>query len=204
MLLLSSAQVEYCNVTRRAAAPGENLTGIIYQDKLFVQGECFSQAERKIAAEHCRQKLEQNVMCLLTEDATGFTVWYEGKDLALAELPSTKDSTASNNLENLVLAMQDSDKINVKDRWHNLKLFPQCFIASEAVAWLMNTQNISKQQALNLGEQLIQAGLIQSVNGQPFQDGLGLYRFSSKISTHQSFQLTRDHSDKHQSFRLTL
>jgi len=78
----------------------------------------------------------------------------------------------------LVQQMRGKNGIEIKDRWYNLKLYHQCFIGSEAVEWLMQTQQVSKKVALLLGQLLVAKNIIHHVtDDHDFKDEYLFYRF---------------------------
>lgn len=78
----------------------------------------------------------------------------------------------------LTLKMRDKDGVELKNRWYNFKLYRQCFIGSEAVEWLMKTQNISEEKAIQLGQILLDRRIIYHVHDEHnFQNDFLFYRF---------------------------
>lgn len=78
----------------------------------------------------------------------------------------------------LVNELRGKNGIEIKDRRYHLKVYPACFIGSEAVSWLVNTRGITKGEALNLGQQLIDYKIIHHVVDQHnFADDYFFYRF---------------------------
>ncbi|HAA30131.1 MAG TPA: hypothetical protein DCE56_23655, partial [Cyanobacteria bacterium UBA8553] len=57
---------------------------------------------------------------------------------------------------------------------------PCCFVGSQAVEWLMRTQNCTREEALNIGQLLVERGIIHDVTDEhPFRDDFFFYRFYS-------------------------
>jgi potassium efflux system protein len=84
-------------------------------------------------------------------------------------------------IQAIVVAMQGAAGIEVSDRWYRQNLYPACFIGSEAVAWLVQTQNCTREEAIHLGQILLDQGIIQHVSDDyPFRDGYVFYRFQEK------------------------
>jgi hypothetical protein len=68
--------------------------------------------------------------------------------------------------------------LEIKDRRDRLNLYPVCFIGSEAVDWLVQRQNCTREEAIALGQLLIERGIIHHVSDEhPFQDDYHFYRF---------------------------
>ncbi|NEO88280.1 MAG: hypothetical protein F6J87_29085 [Spirulina sp. SIO3F2] len=82
------------------------------------------------------------------------------------------------NLRELVDAMRSPDGVDVQDRRHQLKTYPQCFVGSEAVDWLVAHLRISREEALEVGQQLIERQWITHVlRNHPFKDEYLFYCF---------------------------
>lgn len=78
----------------------------------------------------------------------------------------------------LTQKMRAKDGVEIKDRWYRFKIYRQCFIGSEAVQWLMETQNISEQKAIQLGQMLVDRRIIHHVkNDHNFKNEFLFYRF---------------------------
>ncbi|MBF2056152.1 MAG: hypothetical protein IGQ45_02780 [Cyanobacterium sp. T60_A2020_053] len=83
------------------------------------------------------------------------------------------------NITKLVNDMRLSDGgLEIKNRHYRLVTYDQCFIGSEAVKWMQNRYGISKAEAINIGQQLIDAKIIHHVtDNHNFKDGDLFYRF---------------------------
>ncbi|MEW6496170.1 MAG: mechanosensitive ion channel domain-containing protein [Cyanobacteriota bacterium] len=91
---------------------------------------------------------------------------------------SSREKLASIDIESLVRAMQEPGGVEIKDRHHHMNIYPRCFVGSEAVEWLMQTQNCTREDAIQLGQLLVDRGIIHHVSDeQPFRDGYIFYRF---------------------------
>lgn len=66
-----------------------------------------------------------------------------------------------------------------KDRFYRLRLWERSFLGCKAVDWLIRTQGISEQGAVDIGPvMLMDRGVIRYVaDEQLFQDGYFLYQF---------------------------
>jgi CheY-like chemotaxis protein len=81
--------------------------------------------------------------------------------------------------EAVAAAMKAPDGIAIADRWYLLTVYPQCFLGSDAVAWLQKRYKISRPQALRLGSRLFDEGVIRHVvDEQKFEDKAFFYRFN--------------------------
>ena len=81
-------------------------------------------------------------------------------------------------IDDLVDQMRGPLGLKIQDRRYNLKLYHKCFIGSEAVNWLVQTQNTTKEKAVWLGQILVNRGIIHHVlDEHHFEDGYFFYRF---------------------------
>jgi hypothetical protein len=96
---------------------------------------------------------------------------------SLATAPSRK-GLAAVDIEALVTAMREPGGLEIKDRRDHLNFYPACFIGSEAVEWLVQTQNCTREEAIQLGQILIVRGIIHHVLDEyPFRDDYFFYSF---------------------------
>jgi small-conductance mechanosensitive channel len=81
-------------------------------------------------------------------------------------------------IESLIADMRGPDGLAIEDRRHLLSVYPKCFVGSEAVAWLMRVHDLTRQEAIHLGQSLVQRGVFHHVlDEHPFRDGNFYYRF---------------------------
>ena len=74
-------------------------------------------------------------------------------------------------LSALAFRMQRSGGVDIKDRRYRLRIYPECFVASEGVTWLERALRVSRDKAVAVGQALQSAGLIYHVaKEQPFTD----------------------------------
>lgn len=182
MLILDAKQVKYCNVTRQVGGQAETIPGVAYQGNLFVQFASYGKDQKKQAIQRSRLEfLEQKgqVLCLVIEEETGFTLWSQDDEVKLAEnTPSKSDVAYTIYLNKLVAEMRNVGGIQIKDRQYKLRVYPRCFVGSEAVAWLTHHLNISPEEAVKIGQRLIDEKWIHHVvDEHPFQDKYLFYRF---------------------------
>ncbi|MEA5511503.1 mechanosensitive ion channel domain-containing protein [Crocosphaera sp. UHCC 0190] len=94
------------------------------------------------------------------------------------ELDSLEDRLTDNDLQTLVKLMRSPEGVSIEDRRYRLNIYPACFIGSEAVNWLVENQNYSREEALELGQILVERGIIHHVLDQhAFKDSYLFYRF---------------------------
>jgi small-conductance mechanosensitive channel len=91
---------------------------------------------------------------------------------------SSGKGLAAVDLEALVTAMREPGGLEIKDRRDHLNFYPACFIGSEAVEWLVQAQNCTREEAIQLGQILIERGIIHHVLDEyPFRDDYFFYSF---------------------------
>eukprot|EP01118_Nematostelium_gracile_P009644 TRINITY_DN3259_c0_g1_i3.p1 TRINITY_DN3259_c0_g1~~TRINITY_DN3259_c0_g1_i3.p1 ORF type:complete len:806 (-),score=206.07 TRINITY_DN3259_c0_g1_i3:15-2150(-) len=86
-----------------------------------------------------------------------------------------EDDNSMWKISDLVNLMKDPEKgISIKDRSIRLKRFPNCFVASEAIDWMMQLEEmklLNREEAIFIGRELQRRGVIEHVSGnQPFAD----------------------------------
>lgn len=80
---------------------------------------------------------------------------------------------------NLCHEMYSSQDLEIKDRRWRLRIFKKCFIGQEAVDWLSKYLQIQRDEAIEIGQKLLEEGHIFHVlKEHDFEDGYFFYRFS--------------------------
>ncbi|ABW28242.1 MULTISPECIES: mechanosensitive ion channel protein [Acaryochloris] len=180
MLILESSEIEHCSLYHNIDGNQKKLAGASYQDRLYVRQSNFSKNQRQEALEYCRTAFLEskgNSSVLLVEDETEFTAWVEDKQASLAP-EKTIDRITLINLEKLVAKMRTVGGIKIKNRVYRLKEYPYCFIGSEAVRWLMHNVKLSREEAIGLGQRLMDDKWIHHVSdSHQFKDEELFYRF---------------------------
>lgn len=91
---------------------------------------------------------------------------------------SSGKGLAAVDIEALVTAMREPGGLEIKDRRDHLNFYPACFIGSEAVEWLVQTHNCTREEAIQLGQILIERRIIHHVLDEyPFRDDYFFYSF---------------------------
>ncbi|HEY9750932.1 MAG TPA: mechanosensitive ion channel domain-containing protein, partial [Allocoleopsis sp.] len=91
---------------------------------------------------------------------------------------TTGDFLASLDIAAIAAAMRSADGVKIQDRRYQMNLYPACFTGAEAVEWLVQTQNCTREAAMQVGQILIDRGLMHHVlDERPFEDGYIFYRF---------------------------
>lgn len=192
MLILDSSQVKYCQVSGQIENQQQTLSGLIYNNHVFIQVKSFPIAELEIAIKECREEYldhetRSQIATLLVKEATSVGIWmadnrYQPIENASAvqQLPTDKSNTALNRLSvrQLALEMQQENGISIKARRHKLKLYQRCFLGNEVVDWLVAKLKISRADAVKLGQKMIDKNIFHHVAKEhPFKDEPLFYRF---------------------------
>ncbi len=81
-------------------------------------------------------------------------------------------------IDTLVEEMRGPNGVSIKNRQHRWDVYSKCFVGSEAVKWLMETQKIDLNEAISIGQLLIDRGLIHHVvDRHGFKNQNLFYRF---------------------------
>ena len=108
----------------------------------------------------------------LTEWILAGDVTYEEQQLTLAPYVTPEA------LEQLVTQMRSRSGISIEDRRHKLKVYPKCFIGTEAVDWLLNNTNLMPHEAIRVGQRMLERHIIHHVlDEQDFENNHFFYRF---------------------------
>ncbi len=82
--------------------------------------------------------------------------------------------------EGVAAAMRAADGVGVKDRAFRGRTYRQCFVAQEAVQWLVKRQRLPRKTAIALGRGLQALGAIHHVvRERDFDDALLFFRFAA-------------------------
>jgi len=80
----------------------------------------------------------------------------------------------------IAAAMRGPEGVPVKDRRFQFKVFPDVFLGSDAVEWLMVHERATREEAILMGQLMLEMGIINSaLNENKFQDEPLFYRFSA-------------------------
>ncbi|NEP00158.1 MAG: mechanosensitive ion channel [Symploca sp. SIO2E9] len=81
-------------------------------------------------------------------------------------------------LDTLIAQMRGADGVEIKERRYGLKTFHKCFVGSEAVQWFMFTQKATQIAAVQIGQLLIERGIVHHVlDEHSFKNEFLFYRF---------------------------
>lgn len=91
------------------------------------------------------------------------------------ELPTIKDEY---DWEAIATKMQGKNGVSIKDRRFQLKVFPNVFLGSEAVEWLMVNEGATREEAILMGKLMVEQGIIHHVlQEHDFKDEALFYKF---------------------------
>ncbi|MEB3230362.1 MAG: mechanosensitive ion channel domain-containing protein [Leptolyngbyaceae bacterium] len=86
--------------------------------------------------------------------------------------------SADLDLEALAREMQGSEGLDIGDRTYNGQTYAACFTGTNLVEWLVQTRDYSRDDAILIGQWLLQQGLIHpTTDHNGFEDGYHFYQF---------------------------
>jgi potassium-dependent mechanosensitive channel len=95
-----------------------------------------------------------------------------------APSPPVSQAMQDKDLEGLVTEMRGPSGLVIKDRRHLVNIYPKCFVGSEAVEWLIKNQRTTREGAIQIGQLLVNRGIIHHVlDEHSFEDKNLFYRF---------------------------
>jgi hypothetical protein len=81
-------------------------------------------------------------------------------------------------IDMLIAQMRAPGGLDIHDRRHRLSLHPKCFVGGEAVSWLVRSTDLTRDEAIRIGQTLVERQVIHHVlDEHPFRDGNYFYRF---------------------------
>jgi hypothetical protein len=93
-------------------------------------------------------------------------------------LLSPQEQPSDAEIHELVTLMRGENGLDIRDRRFGLQLHPRCFVGSEMVQWFLHQQLASREEAIKLGQILIEQGIMHHVNDEhSFKDAYLFYRF---------------------------
>lgn len=195
MLFLDHTQVQHCKLKDK----DKSISGIIYNGNVFLRAKAFPKEELEAAIKECREEYldheeRSQIATLLVKDPTSVGIWmhnsnYKLEDATVTSQPettptssntTTKTQTDTNriSLRQLGLEMRSEKGVDIKTRRHKLKLYQRCFLGNEAVDWIVQRVKVSRQDAVTLGQKMLEKGIIHHVlDEHQFKDEGLFYRF---------------------------
>ena len=186
MFILTEEEVKYCVGIKQSSGTDSTVSGLVYNNKFFVQAKHYDASEQEEAIKDCRENFldnkEMQVPTLVVKDRKGIGIWIEDNGYQ-AQLGTASNSVRvtkpdNSNLEQLIKRMRSENGLSIKTRRYKLKLYHHCFVGSEAVDWLTKSLNISREKAIKIGQQLVKSKIIHHVKDEhDFKDEELFYRF---------------------------
>lgn len=132
-----------------------------------------------------------------SSDRSDFNNGSEAEAVPELILPATASEFLSKlDVDALVAWMRGPEGLQIKDYRYRHNLYPQCFTGGDCVEWLVQTQNCSREEAIQVGQILIDRGVIHHVlDDRPFEDGYVFYRFYLDEVADSPTQLVTQESD---------
>ncbi|MGF1540285.1 MAG: hypothetical protein ACFCU5_07510 [Pleurocapsa sp.] len=195
MLLLNYEQVKYCQVIGNIGGQLQKTLGLIYNGQVFLEAQSFSKDELEIAIKQCREEYldhqeRSQIPTLLVKGKNSIGIWMEDKrykpdgeaTFAISEIPEKTVSSSQKadriSLKQLALQMRGDNGLKIKARRHKLKLYHHCFLGNESVDWIVEQLKISRQDAIKLGQKMIDKKIFHHVlDEHQFKDEPIFYRF---------------------------
>ena len=197
MLFLDHTQVKYCKIQNQDAT----ISGIIYNENLFIQEKAFPKEEMEAAIKECREEYldhveRSQIATLLVKDNKSVGIWMQNNQHKsniisydedsqdtpnIQTDPSTKNHSNSNSisLKQLAVQMRSQNGVEIKTRRYKLKLYQRCFLGNEAVTWLSEKTKLSRKDTVKLGQKMIDKGFFHHVvDEHQFKDEELFYRFN--------------------------
>ena len=89
-----------------------------------------------------------------------------------------RSQLSSSEARQLAQELQSERKLEIKNRRYRLTSYKQCFIGSELVDCLIESKNVTVEEAIALGQSLLEHNLIAHVcDDHDFENGFLFYRF---------------------------
>jgi len=197
MLFLDHTQVQYCKIQGN----DKTLSGLIYNDNLFIQEKAFPKEEMEAAIKECREEYldheeRSKIATLLVKDKNSVGIWmqnnkYKSHIIAGSTASSSSSKTQSSSssksktttqrisVRQLGMEMRSQTGVEIKTRRYKLKLYQRSFLGNEAVDWIVKKVKVSREDAIALGQKMIEKGVFQHVaNEHQFKDEPLFYRFN--------------------------
>lgn len=197
MLFLDYTQVQYCKIKDQ----DKTISGLLYNDNLFIREKAFPKEEMELAIKECREEYldheeRSQIPTLLVKEKDRVGIWMQNneyksdiigissKKSKAKKTPTSSSSSKSKNTLNrisirqLALEMRSERGVEIRTRRHKLKLFQRCFLGTEAVDWIVAKTKVSREDAINLGQKMIDKGIFHHVlDEHQFKDEELFYRF---------------------------
>lgn len=198
MLFLDHTQVQYCKIQ----SGDQTLPGLIYNNNLFIREKAFPKEEIEAAIKECREeyldhKERSQIATLLVKGKNSVGIWMQNNKYKSSIIPGSSESPTTAaaqfapdlaqskgnaqriSLRQLAIEMHSEKGVEIKTRRYKLMLFQRCFLGNEAVDWIVKKVKVSREDAIALGQKMLEKGIFQHVSEEhPFKDEPLFYRFN--------------------------
>ncbi|MEO1670839.1 MAG: hypothetical protein AAFR77_08660 [Cyanobacteria bacterium J06631_2] len=196
MLFLDHTQVQYCKIQ----GGNKTLSGLIYNNNLFIREKAFPKEEIEAAIKECREEYldheeRSQIATLLVKGKNSVGIWmqnnkYKPHIIAGGEHSEKSAQTASErsqskkdaqriSVRQLGIEMRSEKGVEIKTRRYKLKLYQRSFLGNEAVDWIANKVKVSRQDAIALGQKMMDKQIFHHVTqDNQFKDEPLFYRFN--------------------------
>jgi len=96
------------------------------------------------------------------------------------DTPSATPQMPEQELQTLWQRMRSMGGLDIRDRVHHLRSYRQCFVAREAVDWLVRELKLSRTEATHIGRRLVALGWVRHVLDEHDFDDADLF-FSAAV-----------------------
>lgn len=198
MLFLDYTQVKYCKLQDK----DKTISGIIYNGNIFVREKAFPKEELETAIKECREEYldheqRSQIPTLLVKEKNSVGIWMQNNSFQPEEIATSRSNSSSVNIQSssatsvdsktansrisirqLAKKMRSDTGVEIKTRRNKLKLYQRCFLGNEAVDWIVKQAKVSRQDAVSLGQKMVDKGIFHHVlDEHQFEDKEFFYRF---------------------------
>lgn len=196
MLFLDHTQIKYCKIKKQ----DETISGVIYNNNLFIRDKAFPREEIETAIKECREEYldhveRTNIPTLLIKEKNSVGIWlqnnqYKAKIVSGSDRQQSSTTQATSvksgkskdlsriSIRQLASQMRAENGVEIKTRRYKLKLYQRCFLGNEAVAWIANQAKITPAEAIAVGQKMIDKNIFHHVlDEHEFKDEETFYRF---------------------------
>jgi len=94
-----------------------------------------------------------------------FEQWLAGHPpvSAAADAPDTATPLAEQELQTMWQRMRSTGGLDIRDRMHHLRSYTQCFVAREAVDWMVRELGVRRAEATHIGRRMVALGWMRHV-----------------------------------------
>ena len=94
-----------------------------------------------------------------------FEQWLAGHPPAAANASASDEATPlpAHELQTLWQRMQCTGGLDIRDRMHHLRSYKQCFVAREAVDWMVRELKVGRAEAAHIGRRMVALGWMRHV-----------------------------------------